>query len=416
MMHRALSAAAHGTGARRKPAGSFGGLAVGLVWLNSAQLSSAATSAPAVVFAKHIAARDVKNPFPGIPRVEKMIGRKIVARIGSNEAFEQDPSTHPLGSLLSKELLDLVRLYPDPYATRIREQLAAITKTPVEEIVTDTGADSLIALAIKLRVSPGDTVVTSAGTYPTFSYFANGAGANIFEVPYASVQGGSGGELLRPDLDALARAAREHGAVMAYLANPDNPSGHVSSAADVAALRAALPAECTLLLDEAYIDFAPQHAVAERLPNTVQTRTLSKAWGLAGLRLGYALADRAWAAKADSVRTQFSAASLSNVLIERVLEDPQFSATLVADTEGLRARLADALVARGAHVLPSATNFVAVLYPTAEAAAERQQALLSSGVSVHRPPHAAMQRLLRISASPQALDPAVLDVLAPPPA
>jgi len=392
-----------------KPRGSIGRLATGSVWLNSAQLSSGA----APVFSDFLSSREIKNPFPGLPRAEKMIGRKIVARIGSNECMEQDPEAHPLGFFLSKEMLDLCRLYPDPYATSIRTKLAALTGTPEEEIITDTGADSLLCLALRMRVTPGDAVVTSAGTYPTFSYFALGAGCTIHEVDYLLRNDAEGGgEVWIPDLAGIADAAHAQGAVVAYLANPDNPTGHVFSTSEVGALRAALPVGCTLLLDEAYIDFAPAQALTTRLPNTVQTRTLSKAWGLAGLRLGYALASPEWVLKADTVRTQFSASGLSHYLVEKVLDAPGFSSKLVHDTIILRNRLREALVARGCRILPSATNFVAVLYPSPEQAAARHKELLALGIAVHRPPHTAMQRLLRVTASPLALDPAVLAILA----
>jgi histidinol-phosphate aminotransferase len=84
-----------------------------------------------------------------------------------------------------------------------------------------------------MRVTPGDAVITTAGTYPTFSYFAAGAGASIHEVAYLSRIDTEGGEELIPDLAGIADAAHAAGAVVAYLANPDNPTGHVFSAAEV---------------------------------------------------------------------------------------------------------------------------------------------------------------------------------------
>ena len=125
-----------------------------------------------------------KRTAQGLPALESAIGRKVVARIGSNEAFALP--THPLADILPPELLDLCRLYPDPYSRAMREKLAALAPGAVADashVVVDSGADGLIFLALRTRIVPGDTVVTSAGTYPTFGYFAQGLGANIVEVP-----------------------------------------------------------------------------------------------------------------------------------------------------------------------------------------------------------------------------------------
>jgi histidinol-phosphate aminotransferase len=258
----------------------------------------------------------------------------VVARIGSNEGIQMPG--HPLSDVLPADVLDLCRLYPDPYARNLRQQLAKLALGAVqdaEHILIDSGADSLILLTLRTRIVPGDVVVTSKGSYPTFNYFAQGLGANIVEVPYAD----DGATTLRPNLAELAVAAHAKRAALVYLANPDNPTGHVfryahrhhanlgkphsnkstsepdqpdqphlwsspswpptfpflltahriaHSPSEVSKLRSELPTQTTLIVDEAYIDFSPENVLPVRLPNTVQLRTLSKAYGLAGLRIG----------------------------------------------------------------------------------------------------------------------------------
>ena len=153
---------------------------------------------------------------------------------------------------------------------------------PEQNVLVDAGADSLIFLALRVRVNVGDAVVTTAGTYPTFKYFAEGVGAQIIEVPYKTTQTG-----LEVDLEALSASANRSNASLVYVANPDNPIGHVHSADSIRALRKSLPDSTTLVIDEAYIDFSPSHALqlnprSEEWQNTIQLRTLSKAYGLAG--------------------------------------------------------------------------------------------------------------------------------------
>ena len=147
----------------------------------------------------------------------------MVARIGSNESIALQ--RHPLDGVLPREMLDLCRLYPDPYARELRAKIAghALGVSDPAELVIDSGADSVLFLILRTRVVAGDVVVTSAGTYPTFNYFSLGLGADIVEVPYSD-DGTTG---LRPNLEALAEAAQERQAALVYLANPDNPTGHV---------------------------------------------------------------------------------------------------------------------------------------------------------------------------------------------
>lgn len=199
----------------------------------------------------------------------------MVARIGSNESIAMP--RHPLDGVLPPEMLDLCRLYPDPYARDLRAKLAGLAPGSIsgaEQVVVDNGADSLLFLILRTRVVPGDVVITSAGTYPTFNYFSQGLGAQIVEVPYSD----DGATALRPDLEGLASAANAQRAAVVYLANPDNPTGHVfrfvcaeqpcaqygiiygphpctdlgaRSPDEVKRLRENLRAETTLIVDEA---------------------------------------------------------------------------------------------------------------------------------------------------------------------
>lgn len=154
----------------------------------------------------------------------------------------------------------MCRLYPDPYCRSLRNTLAAVNHTNADEVLVDAGADSLICLVLRTRVTPDDSVITTAGTYPTFKYFAEGCGANVIEVGNLSflVTNKFSVDLcsfrnamtcfvplqipykddpetrqISVDLAALGEAARIHDASVVYVANPDNPSGHVHTASDI---------------------------------------------------------------------------------------------------------------------------------------------------------------------------------------
>ena len=213
------------------------------------------------------------------------------------------------------------------------------------------------------RVSPGDVVVTTAGTYPTVKYFAAGVGAELVEVPYAD---DSATGQYSVDLSALCQAAVSCNASAVYVANPDNPTGHVHKPEDIETLRSSLPAHTTLIVDEAYVDFAREMGVKRRLPNTVQLRTMSKAYAMAGLRIGYWLSEEEWVKKADQIRTQYAINNLSVHVAEMLIADADFGPKLLAETVRLRDELSAALRSRGMLVLPSATNFVMVRYGSDE--------------------------------------------------
>lgn len=358
-------------------------------------------------YARHLAEHDIVNPFPGMVQLERRLGHAVPVRIGSNEGLAEPAS--PLVAAFGPALADLARLYPDPYALALREQLAALTGCQPEQVVIDAGADSLILLALRLCVNPGDPVVTTAGSYPTFRYFAEGVGARLLEVPYQPYAEG-----LRPDWTALVATANAERAAVLYLANPDNPTGYAWPAEVILALRAALNPDTLLLLDEAYVEFidpakAPPAGV---LPGTLRLRTLSKAYALAGLRVGYALGEASLIAKADQIRPQFALSSWAQAAAQTVLADPAYAPALRQHTLQLREQLSAALVARGWLPFPSSTNFVCLACADSQEAGGIQQALLAQGVALHRPPHPAVNHLLRITAHPAALSDAVLEALA----
>ncbi len=357
-------------------------------------------------YARHLQDHSIPNPFPGIVRLETAIGRPLAARIGSNESIPLAGS--PLDTLFGPSFAELARLYPDPYAHALRERAAEANGTSPDSILFDTGADSLILLALRLFCSAGDSVVTTAGSYPTFNYFARGQGLTLQEVPYRERMNDA-----RPDLDGLIAAAHGCEARLVYLANPDNPTGHVFSMSEIRAFRAALPDSAVLLLDEAYRDFAPDaHHDNDPIPGVMRLRTLSKAFALAGLRVGYAIAEPEVICKADEIRPQYALSSLAQLAAQTLLDAPDYSRQLITETIALREQLTKALQEQGLTTLPSATNFLAIVYPNAEEALQRQQALLKEGIALHRPPHPAMGHLLRITAHPRSLDPQILRILA----
>ncbi|NOG31424.1 aminotransferase class I/II-fold pyridoxal phosphate-dependent enzyme [Halomonas sp. TBZ9] len=347
------------------------------------------------------------NPFPGVRVLERRLNREIPHQLGSNEGL--DMPHRALREHFGDAMAAHVYSYGDSEALGIRSRLAEQKQIPLEAMLVDAGADSLLALSLRALTQIGDSVISTSGTYPTFAYFARGQGCRLVEVSY---QQGPG--LLAPDLEALAQAAQRENARLVYLANPDNPSGHVHSDEDVLALRQALPDNCWLLLDEAYHDFrkdAGGDFGRRVLSGVVRVRTLSKAHGLAGLRVGYAIAEPDTLAVMMKVRIHYAVSTLTQAAAEVVLDHPDEVLDHVNAVRQRRDQLAAHLAELGADVLPSATNFVGLRLPSAELAARIHQQLLEEGKLIARPADPALGHVLRITAVEDALVPGRLKTL-----
>lgn len=356
-------------------------------------------------FAAHLIEQDNPNPFPGIPALERRTGISITTRLGSNECL--DAPMQALQDRFGMQFCELARLYGDPECHALRETLAVMNHVDLDEIVVDGGADALIYLCLRAFCDPGGKVVCSAGTYPSFGYFARAAGCVIEEVAYHD-----DGHALQVDLQALLDAVVRNEAKVVYIANPDNPTGSWQGIGDIAEFVTRLPETCTLVLDEAYIDFceALQPAFGGTLPGCVRLRSLSKAYALAGLRVGYALAAPDILEQLHKVRIHYAVGGLAQYAAQVALDDPRTLATLT-EASFIRDALTAHLSNLGFRVLPSGTNFVSLLLPSAQLAQSLVEYLLEQRISVHRPRHPALDRLVRITLCAAALDEPFLSIL-----
>jgi histidinol-phosphate aminotransferase len=358
-------------------------------------------------FPDHLTGQGPANPFPGIKVLERRLGREIPHRLGSNEGL--DMPHRALRERFGDAMVEHVYCYGDAEALGVRQRLGDRYGLPLEATLVDAGADSLIALALRTLVTPGCTVVGAGGTYPTFGYFARGQGCRLIETPYAQRPG-----VLAPDLDALRRTANAQQARLVYLANPDNPSGHLHSDDAIRRLRTDLPDDCWLLLDEAYHDFRDDAEAPfgrEVLPGVIRLRTFSKAHGLAGLRIGYAIAEPDTLAMMMKVRIHYAVSTLTQAAAETVLDHHAEVRQHIRDVKARREWLAAHFRALGAEVLPSATNFIAIRLPDAELAERVNRELLETGRLIARPAHPDLGHILRITAVEDALQPGRLSLL-----
>ena len=328
-------------------------------------------------------------PFVGPEALERRTGRPLKVRVGANEsAFGISPKAH---QAIARGL-DRLAWYNDPEGHDLRAELARLHQAAMEQVGLGAGIDELLGLLVRLYAQPGDAIVSSLGAYPTFNYHVHGYGAHLHTVPYRRD---------REDLGALLEAAHRHRPRLLYLANPDNPMGTWHPAADVAAFRDRLPPNCLLILDEAYSEFAPADArLAPNLddPRCIHMRTFSKAHGMAGARIGYALGHHSAIVGLDKVRNHFGVNRLAQIGALASLQDPGFIAGVVRAVEEGRQDYYQLAAELGLTALPSATNFVALdLGGDGARARAALEALLHRDVFVRMPGVAPLDRCIRVT-------------------
>jgi histidinol-phosphate aminotransferase len=339
-------------------------------------------------------------PFVGPEALERARGRPFRARLGANEsAFGPAPSA--LAAM--REAAAESWKYGDPENHELKRAIAARHGVTPAHVVVGEGVDALFGVVARLHVEPGVTVVSSLGAYPTFAFHIAGTGGRLVTAPYRDD---------REDLDALLALARAERPRLAFLANPDNPMGSWWDAPAVEAFAGALPQDTLLCLDEAYADFAPAGvvpAIDADDPRVLRFRTFSKAHGLAGLRVGYAIGAPVVVAAFDRVRNHFGVNRVAQAAALASLADEAHIASVVARVERARGRIAAIAADNGLQALPSAASFVAVDCGRDGAFARAVlTALAERDVFLRMPGVAPLDRCIRISAAPDD----ELDVLA----
>ena len=329
-------------------------------------------------------------PFVGPEAQERARGRSFRARIGANESVF-GPSPKAIAAM--QHAAADCWMYADPENYDLKHAVARHYGVAPENIVVGEGIDALLGYAVRLMVEPGDAIVTSLGAYPTFNFHVAGFGGRLVRVPYVGD---------REDPQALAETARREDAKLVYFANPDNPMGSWWGNVDVQRLIESLPGGTVLLLDEAYSDTAPTDAVPPidvSNPQVLRLRTFSKAYGLAGLRVGYAIGEANLIRSFDKIRNHFGVNRMAHVGALAALADQDYLSQVISKISEARGRIGAISRANGLEPLPSATNFVAIDCGGDGAFAKRVlEELIARDVFVRMPGVAPLDRCIRVSA------------------
>jgi histidinol-phosphate aminotransferase len=328
-------------------------------------------------------------PFVGPEAQTRARGRPFTARLGANESVF-GPSPKAIAAM--REAAAGNWMYADPESYDLRSAIARFHGVGVDNIVIGEGIDGLLGLTVKLAAEPGSAIVTSDGTYPTFNFHVAAGGGRLVRVPYHND---------RQDLEALLSAAQREDARILYVATPDNPMGSVASAAELQHLIRRLPDGLLLCLDEAYCDTA---APADVLPidvtnpQVLRLRTFSKAYGLAGARIGYALGEAALVRQFEKIRNHYGINRVGQLGALAAIEDQGYLADVVRQIARARDLIGKIAADNGLVLLPSAANFVTIDCGGEGTLAKRVlDGLIERDVFVRMPSVTPLNRCIRVS-------------------
>ena len=311
---------------------------------------------------------------PGTPieEVKRKYKLKSVIKLASNENA-LGPSPKAVAALKSAAG-DLHR-YPDASCRLLKQKLAGRLKVDPAQISLGNGSDELLVLALRAFVDPGDEVVVAQPTFLIYELQSKASAATVRVVPLRG---------LRYDLPAM-KAAVSPQTKLVFIANPDNPTGSYVTQKEIERFLIGLPASTIVVLDEAYYEFVAAKdypkslSMLESYPLLV-TRTFSKAYGLAGLRVGYAVAQPEIIAALEAVREPFNVNSLAQAAALAALDDKAFLAKTVRTVQQGMRFVTQSLDKLQLPYVPSVTNFL--LIDMGPRAADAAQALLEQGVIV----------------------------------
>ena len=331
-------------------------------------------------------------PFVGPEAQERSMGRPFGARLGANEnVFGPSPAA-------IRAIADTGHwMYGDPESHDLRSALAAFHATTMDHVIVGEGIYGLLGYLVRLFVAQGDAVVTSDGAYPTFNYHVAGYGGVLHKVPYRDDH---------EDPQALFAKAAEVDAKLVYLANPDNPMGSWRSGKEIAEAMKALPQGTLLVLDEAYVDTAPEGTAVDLPfddPRLIRLRTFSKAYGLAGARVGYGLGAPELITAFHKVRNHFGMNRSAQAGALAALKDQDWLHEVLGKIDHARRRIGEIAEEHGLTPLPSAANFVALDCGSDGAFAKAVlDGLVARGIFVRMPFAAPQNRCIRLSCGTDA--------------
>ena len=328
-------------------------------------------------------------PFVGPEAQERNLKQLFKARIGANESVFGPSLKATLA--MQNEIIKTWK-YGDPENFELKHALAKKHMVEPENIVVGEGIDGILGYLVRLLIEKGDNVVTTDGAYPTFNYHVEGFGGQLHKIPFKNDT---------EDLENLLKKVKETSAKILYVSNPNNPMGTINKPLDIETLVQNLPENTMLCLDEAYIDFVDPALIpniSTNIKNIIRMRTFSKAYGMAGLRVGYAIGEKDLILNFEKIRNHFGMSRVSQVGALAALEDNDFISEVIKKASHARNRISDIALSNNCKFIPSHTNFIAIdCLKDASFAKSVLENLIKKGIFVRMPYSYPQNRCIRVT-------------------
>lgn len=333
------------------------------------------------------------QPGKPIDELQRELGIREVIKLASNEnPFGPSPKAI---AALQGQLHDLAR-YPDGNGFVLKKALSDRYSIAQNQITLGNGSNDILEFVARAFVQPGDEVIFSQHAFAVYPIVTQAVGGKAVIVPAKNYA---------QDLKAMTKAVTARTRVI-FVANPNNPTGTWFDGAALTEFLAAIPANVIVVLDEAYFEYARHPAMQAqgypdgmqflmRHPNLIVSRTFSKAYGLAGLRVGYAVSNASIADILNRVRQPFNVNTLALYGATAALDDQAHIERSVAHNAQAMRHYEQTLRSMKLHFIPSAGNFIAI--DMGRTAAPIYEALLRQGVIVRPVANYAMPNHLRIT-------------------
>lgn len=323
-----------------------------------------------------------------IEELERELGISNIIKLASNE----NPFGFPESAkqAIQQQLNDLTR-YPDANGFELKATIATKFGVQPNQITLGNGSNDLLELFAHTFATEGDEIIYSQYAFIVYPLVTKAINATAREIPAKN---------WGHDLDGFLAAINDKTKLI-YLANPNNPTGNFLSHAEIEAFLAKVPSRVLVVLDEAYTEFTEPNKrvnsfkLLQTFPNLIISRSLSKAYGLAGLRIGYAVSNPEIADLLNRVRQPFNCNSLALAAAQAVLNDDEFVKKVAENNRLEMARYEAFCTAQGLAFIPSSGNFITIDFK--RPAAPIYDSLLREGVIVRPIAGYGMPNHLRIS-------------------
>ena len=296
------------------------------------------------------------------PNVEAMTGyvpgeqpkpQTSIIKLNTNEnPYPPSPAAMDVLRTLDGECL---RRYPNPFANDFRQAISAVLEVPLDWIIVGNGSDDILNILVRACAEPGRAVVYPTPTYVLYRTLAEIQPANVVEIPYDD-------DFQLPIKELIAAKG-----AITFIASPNSPSGHVVPIADLRILASELAG--VVVVDEAYVDFADETALSlvTEFDNVIIARTLSKGYSLAGLRLGFGIANPSLLNGLFKVKDSYNVDAIACLMGAAAMRDQAYKNECVAKVKMSRAKLLHDLKQLGFQVRDSQTNFLLATLPKSNA-------------------------------------------------